>query len=235
MSLLKNRTALQVRIGYTFQNERLLESALSHPSTPGIQTSQLAAGGYERLEFLGDRVLGLAVASLLLEMFPKSPEGELAKRHTALVRKEALIKVAKKIDLISAMELAIGEGQAFARQQETTAADGIEALIGAIFLDGGYESAGKFVRSWWQEMLETVESVQKDPKTTLQEWAQANGLALPEYSIVDTQGPAHQPNFSVTVFLTGQEMKTGYGRSKRLAEQAAATKMLAAIEVLATK
>ncbi|MGA0425908.1 MAG: ribonuclease III [Alphaproteobacteria bacterium] len=231
MSAMNAKSKLQGKIQYKFQNEALLESALIHPSTPGSRTADLAAGGFERLEFLGDRVLGLAIASLLLDIFPNAPEGELSKRHTALVRKEALVRIGKKINLSSVIQLAIGDGNAFARQKETAIADGVEALIGAIFLDGGYNPASKFVRECWKEMLDTVDLVTKDPKTTLQEWAQAHSLELPKYSIVNTEGSAHQPTFFVEVYIEGYPTLAGRGRSKRLAEQAAAEKMLASIGI----
>lgn len=140
--------ALQDRIGYQFADKRLLEGALTHPSAGSVDAVAALGAGYERLEFLGDRVLGLIVAELLLERFPKDNEGALSKRSVALVRKEALIDVAREIRIGQAMVLSSGSGRAYARQKETAAADGVEALIGAIFQDGGYKAAAAFVRHW---------------------------------------------------------------------------------------
>ncbi len=223
--------ALQDRIGYTFQSPRLLLGALTHPSAPEATRAIAAAGaGYERLEFLGDRVLGLVIAELLLERFQAEHEGALSKRLVALVRKEALLEVADRIQLIDALNLAGGSGRAYQRQRETVQADGVEALIGAIFQDGGFEAARGFVRRWWTPLLDSFLAPPKDPKTTLQEWAQGQGRPLPQYHMLHAEGPDHQPTFVVTVEVEGAEPQQGSGRSKRAAEQAAATQMLDAVK-----
>lgn len=223
--------ALQEKIGYSFADFSLLDSALTHPSAPGQARGRTRAGaGYERLEFLGDRALGLVVAEMLLERFADEDEGALSKRLVALVRKEALIVVAKEIDLAAALDLARGGGRAYERQRETAAADGVEALIGAMFLDGGYDAARAFVRRWWTPLLDSYSAPPKDPKTTLQEWAQSRGFALPRYRLMETAGPDHQPTFIVAVEVEGAPMQTASGRSKRAAEQAAASQMLQAVD-----
>ena len=214
------------RIGHRFRKTSLLVSALTHPSAPVNVRAAVKWPGYEQLEFLGDRALGLAVVELLLERFPKEDEGALSKRHTALVRKEALIEIAKAVKLEAMLRQAPGEGRAHNRQKETALADGVEALIGAMFLDGGFPVARAFVREWWPPLLDRFSRPPKDPKTTLQEWAQGRGLSLPRYEVTAADGPAHAPRFEIHVHVDGQEPFAGEGRSKRLAEQAAATALL---------
>ena len=218
--------ALQQRIGYKFNEPRLLANALTHPSAPNAANVAWRGHGYERLEFLGDRVLGLIVAELLLERFENEDEGALSKRLVALVRKEALLEVAGRIDLGPAIDLAAGSGRAYSRQRETAKADGVEALIGGIFQDGGFTAARTFVRQWWTPLLDAYQAPPKDPKTTLQEWAQGAGLPLPQYRVVTADGPDHQPVFEVAVTVEGLAPCQAHGRSKRAAEQAAATAML---------
>jgi ribonuclease-3 len=218
---------LQTRIGYRFNNLHLLDGALTHPSSGIAKGAAKLGAGYERLEFLGDRVLGLVIAELLLERFPADDEGALSKRSVALVRKEALLDVAREIEIGAAINLAPGAGRAYERHKETASADGVEALIGAIFRDGGYKAASGFVRHWWKPLLNRYEAPPKDPKTTLQEWAQARALKLPAYAVIGMNGPAHQPVFVVEAKLDTIGTERASGRSKRIAEQAAATVLLA--------
>ena len=229
--------ALQDRIGHRFRNRALLESALTHPSAKTAAAVAAAAdgAGYERLEFLGDRVLGLAVAELLTERFPTEDEGALSKRLTALVRKEALIAVADEIRIDEALDTAAGDGRAYVRQQETAKADGVEALLGALFLDAGFTPVRKIVRRWWTPLLARHAAPPKDPKTTLQEWAQARSLPLPNYEVLSAAGPDHQPTFVVRVTIEGAPAQEGQGRSKRVAQQAAATLMLSALSAEASE
>jgi ribonuclease-3 len=224
------RRTLERHISYTFANKAFLDGALTHPSAAQAAKFLKGGAGYERLEFLGDRVLGLVIAELLLEHFPKENEGALSKRFVALVRKEALLEVAKQINLTPAIDLAPGSGQAFDRQQETAAADGVEALIGGIFQDGGYDPARTFIRAWWFPLLGQFAAPPKDPKTALQEWAQGKGLPLPEYQVRATAGPDHQPTFEISAEIAGYSAVEASGRSKRAAEQAAAEALLAAID-----
>lgn len=217
---------LQERIGYKFVNSYLLSGALTHPSAGIDKISAKHGAGYERLEFLGDRVLGLVVAELLGEQFPDDDEGALSKRLVALVRKEALLDVARCINLHDEISLAAGAGRAYERHRETAAADGVEALIGAIFRDGGYKAAAAFVRRWWAPLLKRYQAPPKDPKTTLQEWAQARSLPLPSYHVLKMDGPAHQPVFVVEATLAEVGVSQAEGRSKRIAEQMAAKTLL---------
>ena len=219
--------ALQERIGHRFKQKSRLIGALVHPSAAHRPTKKEL--GYERLEFLGDRVLGLVIAELLLDRYPKEDEGALSKRLVALVRKEALLDVADRIDLSEAQALSSGSGKAYQRQRETAAADGVEALIAAIYLDGGFLAARAFIRRWWAPLIERYAVPPKDPKTTLQEWAQGRSLALPQYAVTAVEGPDHQPSFRVRASVEGHPPIEGTGRSKRAAEQAAATKLLEAI------
>lgn len=225
--------ALQDRVGYRFRKPALLKGALTHPSAPDAAVAARGGAGYERLEFLGDRVLGVVVAELLLERFPDENEGALSKRLVALVRKETLLEIAEAIDLAAALALADGSGRAHARQRETARADGVEALLGAIFLDGGFDAVRGIVRRWWTPQLDSYAAPPKDPKTTLQEWAQGQGLPLPAYRVLTMDGPDHQPTFVIAVEVSGLAAQQARGRSKRAAEQAAATLALAAIDAQA--
>lgn len=222
--------ALQERIGHRFKQKSRLIGALTHPSAPDAARHVRKGLGYERLEFLGDRALGLVIAELLLERHPKEDEGALSKRLVALVRKEALLDVAERLELADAIDLATGSGRAYQRQRETAAADGVEALIAAIFLDGGFQAARAFVRRWWEPLIDRYTAPPKDPKTELQEWAQAKGLPLPRYDVLGADGPDHQPTFVVQATVDGQPPASASGRSKRAAEQAAAEQLLAEIQ-----
>jgi len=222
-------TASLARIlGHEFADPALLEEALTHPS------ASLSRGrrkvDYERLEFLGDRVLGLAVADLLLRRFPDEAEGNLAVRLSALVRQEALTQVASTLDL--GRHLRMGAlGADAARAQAAALANCCEAVIGALFLDGGWPVAQRFVESQWTALIEAEPRATKDAKTALQEWAQGRGLGLPRYEVVATEGPDHSPSFSVSVRIEGAPAPaaTATAGSKRAAEQAAAETLLAAL------
>lgn len=222
--------ALATALGHVFADERLLAEAITHPSLMG--TSRRPAGpelprwGYERLEFLGDRVLGLVIAEILLARFPDEPEGGLAKRHTALVRAEALVKVAEALGLGAYLRLAQGEVEAGGRAKPAILADACEAVIGALFLDGGFDVAARFVRTHWAPLVDAAVELPVEPKTALQEWALARGLPLPQYDLVDRRGLDHEPVFEVRVSLRGQGEEVASGSSKRAAEKAAARKLL---------
>ncbi|GAB5470795.1 MAG: ribonuclease III [Rhodospirillales bacterium] len=218
--------ALEALLGHRFARpERLLE-ALTHAST--------AASGrrisYERLEFLGDRVLGLAVAALLLERFPEEAEGALAKRFAVLVQRESLAEVAVDLGLPERIVMAPSEAAGGGRENSATLADACEAVIGALFLDGGYERAEALVRRLWLPRIEEDRRPPRDPKTGLQEWAQARGLPLPHYREVRRDGPAHAPDFTIEVQVSGSAGALGHGRSKRQAERAAAEALLRRLE-----
>ncbi|NNG05151.1 MAG: ribonuclease III, partial [Inquilinus sp.] len=186
--------------------------------------------GYERLEFLGDRVLGLIVAEWLLERFPDEPEGALARRHTDLVRRETLAEIARGIELGRHLILSAGEAEYGGRENEAILADGCEAVIAARYLDGGLEAARRFVRSAFAEVIDRHLRPPLDAKTALQEWVQARGLPLPDYTTVSRSGPDHKPEFEVQVTIKGLPPAVGSGSSKRIAERRAAAAMLTCAE-----
>ena len=214
----KDSAFLADALGHRFARPELLDQALTHPSAAGNAP-------YERLEFLGDRVLGLVVAHMLYRAFPKEPEGALARRYTALVRKEALARIAETIDLGACMRA--GEAEQTGLGRRNLLADACEAVIAALFLDGGYEAAERFVERWWQPLLAEQEEPPLDVKTALQEWAQARALPLPSYRLIGREGPAHDPLFDVEVSLPNWPPAQGRGRSRRAAEAAAAESLLA--------
>ena len=212
------------RIGYRFADEALLERALTHISA--LTGARNRAGSYQRLEFLGDHVLGLAISDMLFRAFPNADEGELSRRLADLVRKETCADVARAMDLGPAMRLGSSEVHAGGRLRVAILGDVCEALIGAVFIDGGYAPAADLVERFWQErMLRPVRPL-RDPKTMLQEWAQGRGLPTPSYREVERTGPDHNPKFRVAVEIADRAPAEGVGRSKRSAEQAAAAAML---------
>lgn len=216
---------IEGRIGHTFKDASLLATAFTHVSALKAQRNR--ADSYQRLEFLGDHVLGLIVSDMLYRAFPKADEGELSKRLADLVRKEACADVARSLGLDEAIKLgSVGAG-AGARLRKSVLGDICEAVIGAIFVDGGYEAASDFVeRNWTERMRKPVRPL-RDPKTVLQEWAQGKGLPTPVYREVERTGPHHDPEFRVAVELPGLAPAEGVGGSKRAAEKIAATAMLA--------
>ena len=210
-------------VEHAFARPALLVEALTHPSASG------RGHGYERLEFLGDRVLGLVVADMLLAAFTDEDEGALALRFTSLVRRESLAAIAGGIGLAPVIEMTKGEAESGGRDNPAILADALEAVIGALYLDGGLAIAEGFVRCHLAPAMHAAEGPPKDAKTALQEWAQANGLALPRYITVSTEGPAHSPTFEIEAIVGGHPPATASGASKRIAEQAAATVLLARI------
>jgi ribonuclease-3 len=216
--------SLAEALGHAFAHPELLAEALTHPGAPrGGRRS------YERLEFLGDRVLGLIIAELLWRRFPEEAEGALTRRHTGLVRRETLTEVARKIDLGPHVRLSAGDEATGARANPSVLADVCEAVIAALYLDGGLIAAQLFVERWWAPKLAKHGAPPHDPKTALQEWAQARGRALPAYRTVATDGPAHRRVFTVTVSVEGLPPATATGSSKRAAETAAAAAALAGL------
>ncbi|HEU0117965.1 MAG TPA: ribonuclease III [Alphaproteobacteria bacterium] len=216
---------LTARLGYEFKTPQLLQDALTHPSLAGYKQRKKGAMPYERLEFLGDRVLGLIVAEWLYEKYPDASEGELAKRHAALVNREALRVVAVEIGLGQHLRLARGEDASAARKNLATLPDAMEAIIGALYLDGGLKAASGFIHRYWQKDIGIAEAP-ADPKTVLQEWAQGQKLPLPQYKVVEHSGPAHAPKFIVEVTVKGHAPATAEGNSKREAQKAAALLLL---------
>ncbi|MBO6756049.1 MAG: ribonuclease III [Roseibium sp.] len=213
-----------VDLGYAFERPDLLQRALTHASalTPGENGNQ----SYQRLEFLGDRVLGLVVATMLHHNFPNAEEGELARRFNHMVKRETCAEIAAELNLGDAMRIGLSEAQTGGRKKTALLADICEAVIAAIYLDGGYPAAEAFVQRLWKPRMLSWSGPLRDAKTTLQEWAQSKGLPTPNYQVLTREGPDHAPNFVVGVSVTGLERGEGAGGSKRLAEQNAAETVL---------
>lgn len=207
--------------GHVFRDFGLMQRALTHSSARG------ASFDNERLEFLGDRVLGLAIAEVLGEAHPAASEGDLARGYNRLVRGQTCACVARDIGLGAYLILSESEAESGGRNKETILADAIEALLGAIFLEAGFDKARSAVRHLWQSHLAVVPQNAADAKSALQEWAQGRGLALPEYVEIARTGPDHAPLFTSEVRITGMRPARGEGASKRAAEQAAASALLA--------
>ena len=213
--------ALQVRLGHHFADARLLQRALTHRSF-GVDHN-------ERLEFLGDAVLNLAVSSLLFERFSGSDEGDLTRVRAHLVREDSLHRAALGLVLPEVLRLSDGEARAGGAQRPSMLADAVEALIGAVYLDGGFDPASQLVRRLFGELIDSTEadSWAKDAKTELQEWLQGRKLAVPAYRIVATRGQAHAQTFEVECAVATLGLaELGEGRSRRVAEQEAARRML---------
>lgn len=219
--------ALDAILGYRFTRSDLPREALTHRSalqgkrraSPGGGSN--AGGSNERLEFIGDRVLGLLIAEWLAARFPEEQEGDLGRRLASLVSQPVLARVAETIGLGEALSVAPGEARAGVKRRATVLADALEAALGAIYLDGGLEPAREFVRRAWGDAMTAQEAPPKDAKTRLQEWAQKRGLDLPAYTVSTRSGPPHAPVFEVTVSV-GEWRGTGTAGSKRAAEQLAA-------------
>lgn len=213
--------AFTARVNYTFKDPSLLRLALTHASA----RSRSDASDNERLEFLGDRVLGLAVADLLLTRFASAPEGELARRYNRLVRAETCAAIAREWGLGALMVMSGAEAESGGRTKKTILSDACEAVLGAIFIDGGYAVAAALVELWWTPHLGEL-IVPHDAKSALQEWAQSRRLPLPLYVSISRTGPDHAPKFTTEVRVEGLIPFRGEGASKREAEQAAAHAML---------
>lgn len=213
--------ALKGRLGYVFNDDTLLERALTHASG----TMARGVGNNERLEFLGDRVLGLVIAHVLYERHEEVPEGELARMLNAMVRRAMCTRVAQRLDIGPALKLA-GKGSKRTVITDNILGDACEALIGAIYLDGGLEPAVGFIKQHWKDALEQAPDLRKDGKTELQEWAAARSLETPAYEISDQSGPDHAPEFTVRLTVQGYEPAEGVAGSRRMAEQNAASVFL---------
>ncbi len=217
--------------GHRFARPELLREAMTHRSVAAVQRRGPRAGASnERLEFIGDRVLGLLMAEWLVERYPAEQEGELGRRLAHLVSQPVLAGVAETIGLEVALVVSAGEASAGVKKRATVLADALEAGLGAIFLDGGLAPARDFVRRAWREVIETQLAPPKDPKTRLQEWVLGRGLALPAYAVNARSGPPHAPVFTISVAAGGQN-GTGTAGSKRAAEQAAAEDLLRTLAI----
>jgi ribonuclease-3 len=216
--------ALQARLGHTFSDPSLLKLALSHAS--------IGAHSNERLEFIGDRILGLIVAERLYADYPDIDEGGLAVRLNALVRREACAKAGEAAGLAPHLIMAASESVSGGRQKSAILAGACEAVIAALYLDGGLLAASRFVLTYWEDQFTSLKPELRDAKTALQEWAQSGALpkkAQPAYVVKERIGPDHAPSFTVEVRVAGFDAQTGEGSTKREAEQDAARRMLTSL------
>ena len=213
-------------LGYEFRNRELLHRALTHASAIAERGNHDPAATYQRLEFLGDRVLGLVIADMLITAYPDAAEGELARRLARLVSGETCAEVAKDMGLDAFVRL----GGSLARKRSGTAsgvlADVCESVIGALYRDGGLEAARRVVELYWRDRMTAMSGPLRDAKTELQEWTHRKGLATPDYRELARSGPDHAPDFEIEVVIDGIQGAVGHGKSKREAEQAAAEAVL---------
>ncbi|MRG55875.1 RNAse III [Phyllobacterium sp. YR620] len=212
---------LEEKTRHTFRDLGRLERALTHASA-----RPSAGSDYERLEFLGDRVLGLVIAELLFRAYPTASEGELSLRLNSLVNADTCAAVADEIGLHEFIRTGSDVKGLADKRLKSLRADVVESLIATIYLDGGLEAAQPFIERYWNARSREINSAQRDPKTELQEWAHQQDGAQPIYSVVDRTGPDHDPLFTVKVDVKGFASATGTGRSKRIAEQNAAVELL---------
>ena len=226
MKLSADLQAFTARLGHEFARPELLLEAVTHASL-----SSATRPDNQRLEFLGDRVLGLVMAEALLGADAVAAEGLLAPRFNALVRKETCADVAREMGLGDVLKLGRSEMMSGGRRKEALLGDALEALIAAVYLDGGFVAARSLVLRLWGARIGAVESDARDAKTTLQEWAQARGMAPPSYTEAAREGPDHQPVFTVRVELASGEFEAAKAGSKRIAEQQAARALLARMEL----
>ena len=217
-------------LSHRFADPDRLREALTHRSAAhGNRTlhrgERRGVGSNERLEFIGDRVLGLLIAEWLLERYPAEQEGELGPRQARLVSRTVLASVADQVGMTGLLAIAPNEARAGVGSLSTVLADAMEAAIGALYLDGGLEPARRFVRTAWSPVLDAMLEPPKDPKTQLQEWLAARGKAPPRYTVLSCEGPSHAPHFVIEVAGAGQAA-AGEGSSKRTAERQAAAALL---------
>jgi ribonuclease III len=219
--------AVETAIAYKFKSQTVLERALTHSSVRGGDAKRT---DNERLEFIGDRVLGLAIVEMLHESHPTANEGDMARRYNVLVRGETCARVARDLGLGAHLILSPSEAENGGRDKENILADAMEAILGAVFIDGGFKKARDVIRGiWTAEQGAQPTTVSADPKSALQEWAQGRGLALPRYTSLIRTGPDHAPQFTAEVTVDGFSPVQGSGASKRSAQQAAASSMLSIV------
>ncbi|MFN7102114.1 MAG: ribonuclease III [Pseudorhizobium sp.] len=216
-----DQSKLETLIGHQFADKQWLDRALTHASTGSAK-----GANYERLEFLGDRVLGLCVAELLFRTFKTATEGELSVRLNQLVSAETCAEVADEMELHRFIRTGADVKKLTGKRMLNVRADVVESLIAALYLDGGLEAARTFITRYWQDRATRADGARRDAKTELQEWAHAKFAVTPAYRVDDRSGPDHDPRFTVTVEIRGVAPETGIDRSKRAAEQVAAAKML---------
>lgn len=228
MKLSRELKSFQNRLGHQFRQPALLAQAVTHASM-----STANRDDNQRMEFLGDRVLGLVMAEALLGLDNDATEGQLAPRFNALVRKETCADVAREVDLGAVLRLGRSEMLSGGRRKQALLGDAIEAVIAAVYQDAGFDAARALILRLWGDRVHEVEEDARDPKTALQEWAQARGLQPPRYDEVNRKGPDHAPVFTIAVRLATGETDQATAGSKRQAEQAAAQALLAKLETSA--
>jgi ribonuclease III len=224
--MLRRATGFEKRLGHRFRRPDLLAAALTHRSWAHEQGS---GEHYERLEFLGDAVLGLVAAEWLFARHPELPEGELSKRKGHLVSRPVLARHAQELGLGEELRLGVGEERSGGRRKASLLADVWEAVLGAVYLDGGLEAAEKLVHPVLEEASARRSGAADDAKTRLQELLQARAMPLPDYDLLETAGPDHAKRFTVECRVGGEPFGRGEGRSKKIAEQAAAASALEAL------
>lgn len=221
---------LEKIIGYDFKDISLLTQAVTHRSSyfdgRANKLKNIAQKHYERLEFLGDRVLGLVISEYILSAFPHEDEGDLNLRFAQLVRKESCTLVAKNLKIDDFVILGTNESKSGLNKNTTILGDVCEALIAALFLDGGMEVAKPFILKYWNDQIKSNQPHKQDAKTALQEWAQKQKLSLPVYKVSQTIGPAHAPSFTIEMRVGSHGVSAANGQSKRIAEQKAAYEFL---------
>ena len=220
----KGHGKLEARLGHKFADPELLDRALTHSSA--IAPARRVAQSYKRLEFLGDRVLGLVVADMLYRRFPKSPEGELNRTFVTLVRKEMCAAIARQLNLGPDLNLGEAEARTGGADKDAILSDVMEGVIGAVYVDGGLGPAYGLVERLFGEHIGDAVSDRADAKTTLQEWAQGKGLEPPAYVEIARTGPDHAPEFTIAIKLNGYAELTATGPNKKLAEHKAAEAFL---------
>lgn len=234
--VLAGMSRIEQVVGWRFRRPDLLREALTHRSAAheaqgggggrkGRRPAQKGLGSNERLEFIGDRVLGLVMAEWLIERFPDEQEGKLGPRLAQLVSRPVLARIAVELGFREALDVAPHEERAGIRDAANVLADSVEAVLGAVYLDGGLEPARRFVRAAWNDVMTGQALPPKDPKTALQEWLLARGLSLPVYAIESSDGPSHAPHFVIRVAAAGRTA-TGEAGAKRAAESLAASELL---------
>jgi ribonuclease III len=221
---LKAMDAVQVRLDYQFKDKALLDVALTHAS---VAEGARKVADNERLEFLGDRVLGLMVAELLMEQFKEANEGDLSKRFHSLVAREACADIARQLGLGMALKLAIGESKSGGRDNPTILGDACEALIAAVYLDGGANAVKAAFSPLWLQKIDSLGPVAAaNPKSCVQEWAAQKKLSAPVYSLIKRTGPDHAPVFTIELIIEGLVPERAHGRSRQEAEKAAALRFM---------
>ncbi|TCK28216.1 RNAse III [Ancylobacter aquaticus] len=219
--------ALESALGHVFADRAYLRLALTHiSSVTGVQGSKARVRSYQRLEFLGDHVLGLVVSDMLYRAYPHAEEGELSRRLADLVCEDACAEVALAMGLGPHLRLGAGEDRSGGRERPAILADVVESVLAAVYLDGGYPAAEAMVDRFWRTRLAVPGSSARDPKTALQEWAQGRGLPPPHYRLVERSGPDHNPEFRIAVDVPGFEPVEATGSSKQNAQKIAAAAFL---------